>query len=588
MENNQPQEAPTQKAMGLFLQDPSLPDLYENYDFSTETDYLVGTGSSRFVIRDTDELDLPLFSGLNWAEEPDLSFEYFQKNGLIDNPQFHQVNTFAVVNRTLDLVEEELGRKVAWRDGGPLVIRPHAFEGANAYYDPMLQSLNFGYFTSPFRRTPIWTCLSHDIVSHELGHAILDTLRPFYLYSFELDPAALHESLADLLALFATLAHPTVVKVLYGETKGDMRHPSLVTRLAEEFGTGLGGVGVPYLRSALEGTPYLSAPKEPHSRSTTWTGAIYEILENLVKLAYPSEVTDTPEGFDRFCQALVEASHWVKGMLFRAFNYMPPSGVTMPMLARLIYEADARVYPDDSKFREIAKEVFIKWELWDELIDLRSPDLGADLQALSAYDAAKLTKWVMQHAEALRIPIEMGVRLLKPRFYKTVRHSDKVKQDGKSVVKEITEYYLEYVYEQGQSILDFETNEAVSLAVYGGGTLVIDDSWQPILLATNPEAYLEPPPEEATGEPIDEPLPEGAIEIWMRARHQFEHLHQNNIQRTIAARHEQRSVKDRAVVPGCPFVIQRGETGSYRLVRRCCNLQEHMKGICFSKYGMRQ
>ncbi|MGY1636848.1 hypothetical protein ACI78V_09360 [Geodermatophilus sp. SYSU D00742] len=46
------------------------------------------------------------------------------------------------------------------------MIRPHAFEGANAYYDGRSPSLNFGYFRSPIRAATVWTCLSHDIVAH--------------------------------------------------------------------------------------------------------------------------------------------------------------------------------------------------------------------------------------------------------------------------------------------------------------------------------------------------------------------------------------------------------------------------------------
>ena len=51
------------------------------------------------------------------------------------------------------------------------------------------------------RRCGLWTCLSHDIISHELGHAILDNVRPLYLYGYDLDGGAFHESFSDLLAM---------------------------------------------------------------------------------------------------------------------------------------------------------------------------------------------------------------------------------------------------------------------------------------------------------------------------------------------------------------------------------------------------
>jgi hypothetical protein len=564
------------KLIGMFLQDPSLPNLYENYSFPLSKDYLKGTGSSRFVIRDTDEQDLPVFPGLDWSTEPDLSFEHFEKQGLIDNPQFHQVNIFGVLSRTLDLVEEEVGHPIAWKDGAPLLIRPHAFEGMNAYYDPTSPSLNFGYFTSPFRRTPVWTCLSHDIVAHELGHAIFDTFRPLYVYSFDLDTAALHESFADLLAMFSALQYKSVVEHLYRETGGEMRHPSLISRLAEEFGTGIFGAGVPYLRSSLEGVTYSQAPKGPHARSTVWTAAIYDIMEKLVVLNHPQGFPKSFEGFAQFAAQLVEATRWIKGMVLRALHYTPPNALTMPMLARLMYEADARVFPDDNKFRNIAKEVFEQRELWNENINLDAPDIGQVFKDLQNADSRTLSRAIIENSSELRIPPNIG-RLLQPRLITTTRHIDDT-QPGKSVaVKEITEHYLEYAYEYTQMVSDLGFGELVGVTTYGGGTLIMDDNWNAGLLATYPELYNDDPPGE-----------EGIMQAWARARENFDRLHGDNIQKTLAKKDEHRSLKDRPAVPGCPFVIQRAETGGYRLVRRCCNLAEHFKGISFTNHGIAQ
>jgi hypothetical protein len=561
--------------MAMFLQDPTLPELRDHYNFPLHEDFLFGTGSSRFIIRDTNEQDLPVFPTTDWSVYDDLTFDFFEQQGLIDNPLFHQVNTFAVLSRTLGLVEEELGHPIIWKDGGPLVVRPHAFEGMNAYYNPSPQSLNFGFFSSPFRRTPVWTCLSHDIVSHELGHAILDTLRPLYVYGTHVDTHALHESLADLLAMISSLEHPSVVTHLYAETGGDMRDPSLITRLAEEFGTGIYGTAVAYLRSALEGVPYDAAPKEPHARSKTWTAAIYEILEKLVGEAYPADSAVSYESMEKFAESLAQAIRWIKGMLFRAFHYMPPSDITMPMLARLMYEADARVFPEDDRFRELAFQVFQQRGLWNHDLALRAPDVGQAFRDLKGADPSMLSRAVIHHADALRIPLLPDVRLLRPRLFTTTRHVDKVKHGGESTVKTITEHYLEYTYEMLEPVGDFATGETVMFAVHGGGTLMMDENWNAIFLATHPEIMGGDPPGQ-----------DGIMQAWQRTRDKFQQMHETNIQRTLAARHESRTPSDRPVVPGCPFVVQSADTGAYRLVRRACHLQEHLKGIRFSRYGM--
>jgi hypothetical protein len=558
------------KLMGMFLQDPSLDALHEDYAFSLDSDYLRGTGSSKIVIRDSNEKDLPIYPGLNWESEADLSFARFSGQGLIDNPQFHQVNTFAALSHTLAFVEQEIGNEITWKARGPLVVRPHAFEGQNAYYYPEPQSLNFGFFPSPFRRAPVWTCLSSDIVVHEFGHAILDTFRPLYGYAGDKDTHALHESLADLLAMFTSLEHPAVVAALYAETGGDMHHPSLISRLAEEFGTGLAGAGEPYLRSALDGPPYDQAPKEAHARSTVWTAAIYDLISRLVAAAKPGGFANTPTGFSDFCATLAEAVRWARGMLLRALHYTSPAAVSMPTLARLVYEADARVFPNDSKFRDLAKQVFIERKLWNDQIDLKAPDIGGDFEDLEHASVAALTRAVMSHAEELMIPMTPGLRLIGPRLVTTTRNCDNVKVGNKKETVEIVEHYLEFAYEQIEFAQDGSTGELVGVSVYGGGTLVMDDQWKANLLVSYPERLNQDPSGNT-----------GAMRAWARGRERFVRVHKAGIQANLAQRERPKSLHDKPAVPGCSVLLCGSEVGAYRIQRRVCNLKEHVNNLRF-------
>jgi hypothetical protein len=68
-----------------------------------------------------------------------------------------------------------------------LRLVPHAFRGNNAFYHPKMRAVLFGYFRAskeaPGDNLPgqtIFTCLSHDIVAHEVTHAIVDRLRPSF------------------------------------------------------------------------------------------------------------------------------------------------------------------------------------------------------------------------------------------------------------------------------------------------------------------------------------------------------------------------------------------------------------------------
>lgn len=102
------------------------------------------------------------------------------------DPRFHQQMVYAVISSVLEHLERALGRRFRFgRD--PLVAYPHAFQGQNAFYDPdrAHRGLFFGYFPadrdSPGHMLPgqwVFTCLSHDIIAHELTHAIVDRLRP--------------------------------------------------------------------------------------------------------------------------------------------------------------------------------------------------------------------------------------------------------------------------------------------------------------------------------------------------------------------------------------------------------------------------
>lgn len=258
----------------------------------------------------------------------------------------------------------------------------------------------------------------------------------------------------------------------------------------------------------------------------------------------------------------------------RSLHYTPSNALTMPMLARLIYEADKQVYPNDSKFRDIAKEVFQQRELWNEKIILQAPDIGGVFKDLQNADSRTLSRAILQHAEELRIP-STTVRLIKPRLITATRRIDDMKPGQAVEIKEITEHYLEYTYEYTQMVSDFFSGELVGFAAYGGGTLVMDENWNAVLLATYPELYQEDPPGV-----------EGTMQAWTRTRENFDRIHGEHIQKTLAARNENRGLKDRPVIPGCPFVVQRSETGAYRLVCRCCNLQEHFKAIAFTKHGI--
>ena len=145
------------------------------------------------------------------------------------DPRFHQQMVYAIASRTIQMFEVALGRKIHWRRadrfGGSankengfrkegdiwvLKLYPHAMQQANAYYSPQAQGILFGYFTAnktgQGRNLPgqlVFTCLSQDIISHEVTHAVIDGIRTYFTEPTNPDVLAFHEGFADLCALFS-------------------------------------------------------------------------------------------------------------------------------------------------------------------------------------------------------------------------------------------------------------------------------------------------------------------------------------------------------------------------------------------------
>src|SRR5262249_39045627 len=130
------------------------------------------------------------------------------------NPQFHQQMVYAVGMTTIAHFERALGRRALWAAHRPskpetprkpqyvqrLRIYPHAFRGRNAYYSPEKKALLFGYFPAASQDSDatapgsmVFSCLSSDIVAHEMTHALLDGLHRRFEQASNPDVPAFHE-----------------------------------------------------------------------------------------------------------------------------------------------------------------------------------------------------------------------------------------------------------------------------------------------------------------------------------------------------------------------------------------------------------
>jgi hypothetical protein len=165
------------------------------------------------------------------------------------DPRFHQQMLYAVASDTIEQFENALGRRIHWRraerplnakkgwlpdDILVLTLYPHAMQQANAFYSPEAHGILFGYFRAArddvghnLPGQTVFTCLSHDIIVHEMTHAIIDGMRSHFMEQTNPDVAAFHEAFADLAALFRHFAHREVLLDAIQRTGGRLYTPAL-------------------------------------------------------------------------------------------------------------------------------------------------------------------------------------------------------------------------------------------------------------------------------------------------------------------------------------------------------------------------
>lgn len=118
---------------------------------------------------------------------------------------------YAVAMKVVESARRALGRPINFRKSKTLTklrLIPHAFFGKDAFFNPDLNAIMFGYFhaasVSPGPNIPsqtVFTCLSHDIIAYEMTHAIVHRLRHYFIEPSNVDALAFHEAFSDLVAL---------------------------------------------------------------------------------------------------------------------------------------------------------------------------------------------------------------------------------------------------------------------------------------------------------------------------------------------------------------------------------------------------
>lgn len=290
------------------------------------------------------------------------------------DPRTHQQIVYAVASSVIERFERYLGRRFRWRGDEKLSLVPHAFEGRNAYFDPTRKAVLFGYYRAdlkdPGANLPgqmIFTCLSSDIIAHEVTHALVHRLRRHFSVATNPDVFAWHEAFADLIALFQHFAYTDVVLDAIASTSGSIQHGAALFDLASEFGQSTGrGAALrraidPNVPAGVLRTPdRYHAATEPHERGACFVGAVFDAyldryqaaVADLLRLATGGAVGLSsgrlhPDLVARVGAEAIRTADRYLGMVVRAFDYLPPVDVTFGDVVQAIVTSDHSLYPTD-------------------------------------------------------------------------------------------------------------------------------------------------------------------------------------------------------------------------------------------------
>lgn len=301
-----------------------------------------------------------------------------------------------------------------WAACERLSVFPSAGKDFNAYYNR--RALKFFYDKDPVTRKMVYTASSSDIVAHELGHAILDSIRPDFWSVQALEIWAFHESFADISAMWHIMQYDEILEKMLKETDGNLSKPSVVTRLAEEMGNaiyhltrGQYGYKAGALRDATNTFKYVAPERLPkdaphdqlaaecHSFGRIFMGAWYQILVGI----YNKEAkAGKPQ-----MEALKLARDVSYEYLLRAVHVAPRVAKYHDAVCRVILAEDEK---QGGRYQSILKDVFTNRNLLTNKVKALSGKTWDDVRSELKPDDEVVQK---QDYTLVRIPGTKTIRL---------------------------------------------------------------------------------------------------------------------------------------------------------------------------------
>jgi len=252
-----------------------------------------------------------------------------------------------------------------WAHTQTLHVDPRAGKQFNAYYNR--NCLKFFFSKARNAKKIIYTADSADIVAHELGHAILDSLKPNMFHVQGLELWAFHESFADITAILSVMQHNEIMQKALKQTKGDLMRPNVISKIAEQVGNaifsisrGRDGRKPGSIRDATDVFIYQNPKKLPqkapvnelaresHSFGRVFLGAWYQLMVEI----YNKNIADK---MGNRIECLSSARDTAARYVLKSVVRVPSTAQFLEAIAKGMIVADKE---EGGKYSEILDRVF--------------------------------------------------------------------------------------------------------------------------------------------------------------------------------------------------------------------------------------
>jgi hypothetical protein len=286
----------------------------------------------------------------------------------VGTPSFRFYATAAALRRTADFWGQIVPAGTKWQIGTTLPVHLDDGVDLNAFYTrgDFQEAPGLHFFHARVSGRTYFSGESPDVCCHEMGHAVLDSLRPQLFDAQTIEAAAFHESFGDMSAILSALQVPSFRQEVIQATSGSLNRTSRLSRLAEQLGAAIrvqhpDDVDPDCLRNAVNSffyhdpqtlppmAPANALSSEPHSFSRVFTAAFLDALAGILKLQRKSPTADDVE------KAGQDAARLLVGGILAA-PVVPDyySQVAAQMVAA------SQTRPFNGKYKDVLKSAFVR------------------------------------------------------------------------------------------------------------------------------------------------------------------------------------------------------------------------------------